>query len=90
MSREAALASGDGSFQAAWANLDKIAAVVGSAMAHDVEAQGRLLEKARHQVAEHLRAGHTIVEVSKEQAWRNASQDQAPSPTDPTLSDKDR
>ena|GEM_PF-1321088 len=90
MSREAALASGDGSFQAAWANLDKIAAVVGSAMAHDVEAQGRLLEKARHQVAEHLRAGRTIVEVSKEQAWRNASQDQVPSPIDPHLGGKDR
>ena len=82
MSREAALASGDGSFLAAWANLDKIAAVVGSAMAHDADAQARLLDKARHQVAEHLRAGRVIVEVSKEQAWRNASQDQAPSPAD--------
>jgi fido (protein-threonine AMPylation protein) len=82
MSREAALASGDGSFQAAWANLDKIAAVVGSAMAHDADAQSRLLDKARQQVAEHLAAGRTIVEVSKEQAWRNASQDQSPSPTD--------
>jgi prophage maintenance system killer protein len=49
MSREAALASGDGSFQAAWANLDKIAAVVGSAMAHDAEAQSGLLEKAKLQ-----------------------------------------
>jgi len=85
MSRVAALASGDGSFQAAWANLDKIAAVVGSAMAHDADAQARLLDKARHQVAEHLRAGRTIVEVSKEQAWRNASQDQAPSPIDKDL-----
>jgi fido (protein-threonine AMPylation protein) len=90
MSREAALASGDGSFQAAWANLDKIAAVVGSAMAHDGEAQVRLLDKARHQVAEHLRAGRTIIEVSKEQAWRNAAQDQVSSPTDPTLDDRDR
>ena len=59
-------------------------------MAHDADAQARLLDKARHQVAEHLRAGRTIVEVSKEQAWRNASQDQAPSPTGPMLSDKDR
>lgn len=90
MSREAALASGDGSFQAAWANLDKIAAVIGSAMAHDEAVRDRLLTKARFQIADHLRAGRTIVEVSQEQAWRNASQDQAPSPTEPLHSDKDR
>lgn len=90
MSREAALASGDGSFQAAWANLDKIAAVIGSAMAHDEAVRDRLMTKARFQIADHLRAGRTIVEVSQEQAWRNASQDQAPSPTEPLHSDKDR
>lgn len=78
MSREAALASGDGSFRAAWANLDKIASVVGSAMAHDAEAQSDLLEKAKLQLAEHRRAGRQIVEVSREQAWRNAAHTEIP------------
>jgi hypothetical protein len=65
MSHDAALASGDGSFQAAWANLDKIAAVVGSAMAHDAEARSGLLETAKLQVADHLRPVRTIVQVKK-------------------------
>lgn len=60
LSREAASANSDGSFQAAWANLDKVG----------------------HQIADHLRAGRTIVEAIKAQAWRNPSQDKAPSPID--------
>lgn len=82
MSREAAIATGDASFQAAWANLDKIKSVIGSAMPHDQAAQERLMSKAREQVAEHLRAGRAIVEVTKEQAWRNAPLENAPSPSE--------
>jgi fido (protein-threonine AMPylation protein) len=80
MTREAAIATGDPSFQAAWANLDKVKTVIGSAMPHDQAAQERLVTKAREQIADHLRAGHAIVEVSKEQAWRNAPMEKAPSP----------
>lgn len=80
MTREAAIATGDPSFQAAWANLDKVKSVIGSAMPHDEAAQDRLVTKAREQIADHLRAGHAIVEVSKEQAWRNAPMEKAPSP----------
>lgn len=72
LSREEALASEDASFKAAWENLEKIEAVARSAMPHDDGAQTAIVEKAREQIADHLKAGATIASLTAEQAWRNA------------------
>jgi fido (protein-threonine AMPylation protein) len=72
LSREEALASDDASFRAAWLNIDKVEAIAKSAMPHDPESRYEIVTKAREQLADHLRAGASIIELTKEQAWRNA------------------
>ncbi len=72
LSREEGLASGDASFRAAWQNLEKIESVARSAMLHDAETCSAIIGKAREQMADHIKAGATIRELTAEQAWRNA------------------
>jgi fido (protein-threonine AMPylation protein) len=71
LSREHALASDDASFKAAWLNIDKVEAIARSAMPHDPDGQLEVVAKAREQLADHIRAGASIIELTKEQAWRN-------------------
>ena len=78
MSREEALASDDASFRAAWLNIDKVEAVARSALPYDKDGQRRIVSKAREQVADQIRAGATIAELTREQAWRNTSGKDAP------------
>lgn len=78
MSREEALASDDASFRAAWLSIDKVEAVARSALPYDKDGQRRIVTKAREQVADQIRAGATIAELTREQAWRNSSGKDAP------------
>jgi fido (protein-threonine AMPylation protein) len=71
LSRDEALASEDASFRAAWINIDKVEAIGRSAIPHDPTAQRAMVSKAHEQLADHLRAGASIIELTKEQAWRN-------------------
>jgi fido (protein-threonine AMPylation protein) len=71
LSREEGLASEDASFRAAWLNIDKVEAVARSALPHDSDRQQEVVRKARDQLADHIRAGASIVELTEVQAWRN-------------------
>ena len=71
LSREEGLASDDASFKAAWLNIEKVEAVARSALPFDDEGQQRIVDKAREQLADQIRAGASIAELNKEQAWRN-------------------
>nr|WP_284699613.1 Fic family protein [Sphingomonas lycopersici] len=71
LSREQGLASEDASFRAAWLNIEKVEAVAKSAMPHDQEGQQDIVAKAREQLADHIRAGASIAELTEQQAWRN-------------------
>jgi fido (protein-threonine AMPylation protein) len=71
LSREEGLASDDASFRAAWLNIEKVEAVARSALPFDNEGRQRIVDKAREQLADQIRAGASIAELNKEQAWRN-------------------
>ena len=71
LSRDKALASDDASFRAAWLNIDKVEAIARSAMPHDPDGQREMVAKARAQLADHIRAGASVIELTKEQAWKN-------------------
>ncbi|MEK8090990.1 Fic family protein [Methylocystis sp. IM3] len=71
LSREQGLASDDASFKAAWLNIEKIGAIARSAMPFDPEGQQAIVTKAREQLADHIRAGARIAEITEQQAWRN-------------------
>jgi hypothetical protein len=71
LSRDEALASDDASFKGAWINIDKVEAIAKSAMPHNPTAQQAMVSKVHEQLADHLRAGASIIELTKEQAWRN-------------------
>jgi len=71
LSREQGLTSDDASFKAAWVNIKKIETIAKSAMPHDPDGQQKVVAKAREQLADHIRAGASIIEITEEQAWRN-------------------
>lgn len=88
LSREQGLASEDASFKAAWLNIEKIEAVAKSAMPHDPEGQQDIVAKAREQLADHIRAGASIAELTEQQAWRNTlGKNKADQVDDPGLLD---
>ena len=71
LSREQGLASQDASFKAAWLNIEKVETIAKSAMPHDPDGQQAIVAKAREQLADHIRAGASIAELTEQQAWRN-------------------
>ena len=40
-------------------------------MPHDPDGQREMVAKARAQLADHIRAGASVIELTKEQAWKN-------------------
>ena len=71
LSREQGLASEDASFRAAWLNIAKVEAIARSAIPHDPDGQQNIVAKAREQLADHIRAGADIAELTEQLSWRN-------------------
>ncbi|GAW39761.1 Adenosine monophosphate-protein transferase VbhT [Brevundimonas sp. SH203] len=71
LTRDDALASGDQSFRAAWETLDRVTSVAASVLPYDEHARKELMETSKRVLADHMRAGRRISDVTAEQAWRN-------------------